>query len=59
MHFDYEIPVEEYASAQVLYYKACTKGQLFKRALSWVLLGLFFVLIAVFRWVVGWTPILL
>jgi hypothetical protein len=59
MQFDYEIPVEEYAAAHVLYYKSCAKGQPVKRALSWVLLGLFFVLIAVLRWAADWTPILL
>jgi hypothetical protein len=57
MQFDYEIPVEEYVSAQVLYYRA--KGRIVKRALDWVLLGLFFLLIAVFQWVVNWGPILL
>jgi hypothetical protein len=59
MQFDYEIPVEEYASAQTLYYKACAKGQVLKQALGWVLLGLFFILIAVFRWAADWAPILL
>lgn len=59
MQFDYEIPVEEYAAAQVLYYKACVKGRLVKRALGWVLLGLFFILIAVLRWVPDWVPTLI
>jgi hypothetical protein len=59
MQFDYEIPVEEYAAAQVLYYKACTKGQLVKQAFGWVLCGLFFVLTAAFRWAADWPPILL
>jgi len=59
MQFDYEIPVEEYAAAQVLYYKACSKGQVPKRGLGWVLLGSFFVLIAGFRWAADWAPILL
>jgi hypothetical protein len=59
MQFDYEIPVEEYAAAQVLYYKACAKGQVVKRAFGWVLLGSFFVLIAASRWAADWAPILL
>ncbi len=59
MQFDYEIPVDEYAAAQVLYYRAYAKGRLVKRALGWVLLGLFFVFISVFGWVVDWGPILL
>jgi hypothetical protein len=59
MQFDYEIPVDEYAAAQVLYYRAYGKGRVVKRALGWVLLGLFFVLIAVSRWMVDWGPILL
>ena len=59
MQFDYEIPAAEYAAALMLYYRANGKGRLFKRALGWVLLGLFFVLIAVSRWVVDWGPILL
>jgi hypothetical protein len=58
MQFDYEVPVEEYAAAQVLCYKASAKGQLVKQALGWVLLGLFFVLSA-FYWAVAWAPIVL
>jgi len=42
MQFEYEIPVDEYAAAQVLYYKAYAKGKSVKRALGWILLGLFF-----------------
>jgi hypothetical protein len=59
MQFDYEIPVDEYAAAQMLYYRGHSKGKFFTRALGRVLLGLFFVLIAVFRSVVDWGPILL
>jgi hypothetical protein len=59
MQFDYEIPVEEYVSAQVLYYRAYAKGRIVRRALVWVLLGLFSVLIAVFQWVVAWERIVL
>jgi hypothetical protein len=59
MQFDYEIPVEEYVSAQVLYYRAYAKGRIVRRALVWVLLGLFFVLIPLFQWVVAWERILL
>jgi len=59
MQFDYEIPIEEYAAAQVLYYKACAKGQVLKPALGWVVLGMFFVLIAAFRRAADWPPILL
>jgi len=58
MRFDYEIPVDEYAAAQTLYYTANGKSRLFKRALGWVLLGLFFSLIAMFRWA-DWGPTLL
>jgi hypothetical protein len=50
MQFDYEIPVEEYAAAQMLYHTASGKSRLIKRALAWVLLGLFFLAIGVFRW---------
>jgi hypothetical protein len=50
MQFDYEITVEEYAAAQVLYYKACAKGQLVRQPLTWGIIGLFFVLMAVLRW---------
>ena len=42
MQFECEIPVDEYAAAQVLYYKAYAKGKSVKRALGWILLGLFF-----------------
>jgi len=41
MQFEYEIPVDEYAAAQVLYYKAYAKGKSVKRTLRWVLLDLF------------------
>lgn len=58
MQFDYEIPVEEYAAAQILYYSACHKSSLVRRAFGLVLLGLFFLLIAAFRWA-EWGPILL
>jgi hypothetical protein len=59
MQFDYEIPVEEFVAAQVLYYKASTKSHVVERASGWVLLGLFFILIAVSRWAADWAPILL
>jgi hypothetical protein len=59
MQFDYEIPVGEYVAGQMLYYKASAEGQVVKRALGWVLLGLFFLLIALSRWVTDWPPILL
>jgi len=59
MQFEYEIPVDEYAAAQVLYYKAYAKGKSVKRALGWILLGLFFVFIALFRQFVDWPPVLL
>ena len=32
MQFNYEIPVEEYAAGQVLYYKASIKGRGVKNA---------------------------
>jgi hypothetical protein len=59
MQFDYEIPVDEYAAAQVLYYKGSIKGGALKRAVGWGLLGSFFVLVAVSRWAVDLPPILL
>jgi hypothetical protein len=49
MQFDYEIPVEEYAAAQMLSLRKHYKGRLIKRALMWVLLGLLFFLVAVCR----------
>lgn len=58
MQFHYEIPVDEYAAAQMLYYTVNRKSKLVKRALGWVLLGLFFFLIALFR-SAEWGPILL
>jgi hypothetical protein len=58
MQFEYEIPVEEFAAAQVLYYKAWSKGKVVKRAFAYVVLGLFYVLIAIARWVPDWPPVL-
>jgi hypothetical protein len=59
MQFDYEIPVEEYAAAQALYYKACANGKVLKQALGWVVLGSFFVLVAAFKWAADWPLVLL
>jgi len=50
--------VDEFAAAQLLYYKAQSQSRLVKRAVGWMLLGVFFFLIAVFRWA-GFGPILL
>ena len=58
MQFEYEIPVEEYAAAQVLYYRAWSKGQIVKRACAFIVLGLFYVFIAFARWAPDWPPIL-
>jgi hypothetical protein len=58
MQFDYEVPIEEYAAGQVLYYRARFKGLFMQRALLWVLLGLFFVLLVGFRWGADWLRIL-
>ena len=58
MQIEYEIPVEEYAAAQVLFYRAWNKGQVVKRASVYIVLGLFYVLIAVFKWALDWPPIL-
>ena len=58
MQFEYEIPVEEYAAAQVLYYKAWSKGQVVKRAFAYIVFGLFYVFIAIARWAPDWPPVL-
>jgi hypothetical protein len=59
MQFEYEIPVEEYAAAQVLFYRAWSKGQVVKRAFAYIVLGLFYVMIGVFKWALDWPPILI
>jgi hypothetical protein len=59
MQFNYEIPVEEYAAGQVLYYKASIKGRGVKNAVIAVLFGLLCILVAVFRRTSDWAPILL
>ena len=58
MQFEYEIPAEEYAAAQVLYYKAWSKGQGVKQAFAYIVFGLFYVLIAITRWAPDWPPVL-
>lgn len=58
MQFEYEIPVEEYAAAQVLYYKALSKGRVGKQVFGCILFGLFFVLIAISKWKLDWPPVL-
>jgi|SRR5437588_11804436 len=59
MQFDYEIPADEFATAQVLYHTARNKRRFVKRGLSWILLGLSFVVITVTRWVLDWGHLLL
>lgn len=49
MEFNYEIPADEYAAANVLYYKASHKGTQIGRVLRWIFSGLVFILVAVFR----------
>src|SRR6266702_7026329 len=58
MQFEYEIPVEEYAAAQVLYYQAWSKGKIVKRAFAYIVLGLFYLLIAIARWAPDWPAVL-
>jgi hypothetical protein len=58
MQFDYEISSDEYVAAQVLCNKASAMGRFVKPALLWLLLGLFFILTAAFRWVPDWLSIL-
>jgi len=59
MQFDYEVPIDEYAAGQVLYYKARSKGVFVRQALLWMSLGVFFALLAGFRWGADWLRILL
>ncbi|HEY7096463.1 MAG TPA: YcxB family protein [Terriglobales bacterium] len=59
MQFDYEIPAEEFAAAQLLYYKGYAKGKHIKRAMGWLLTGVFLVSVAIAQWTADWTPILL
>jgi hypothetical protein len=59
MQFNYEIPVQEYAAGQVLYYKASIKGRGVKNAVIAALFGLLCILVAVFRRTSDWAPILL
>ena len=58
MQFDYEVPIEEYAAGQVLYYKARSKGGFVQQALLWTSLGIFFVLLVGFRFGANWLRIL-
>ena|SRR5436305_12384 len=59
MQFDYEIPADEFAAAQVLYHTARDKSRFVRRGLFWGLLGLFLVFVAVTRWAADWASILL
>ena len=59
MQFDYEVPIEEYAAGQVLYYKARFKAVFVQRAILWISLGIFFVLLVGFRFGADWLRILL
>jgi hypothetical protein len=59
MQFDYEIPADEYAAAQVLYYKACSNANFVKEALAWASFGLLCILMAILDKASDWIPILL
>lgn len=59
MRFDYEVPIEEYAAGQVLHTKAHSKGAFVQQVLLWTSLGVFFILLAGFRFGPDWWRILL
>lgn len=59
MQFDYEIPADEFAAAQVLYHTARDKSRFVKRGLFWILLGLSLVVVAVTQWALDWDHLLL
>jgi hypothetical protein len=47
MHFEYEITADEFSASQVLYYKLSTRRRpVYKSSVFWILLGLWFVVVA-------------
>ena len=50
MQFNYEIPADEFVAAQIALHTAKNKRRLIKRALGYMLLGMVFGLIALFRY---------
>jgi YcxB-like protein len=59
MQFEYEIPLEEYVSAQTLYNKMGVKAQPLKRGIGWIIIGLFFAINGLLPSGVGWDSFLL
>jgi hypothetical protein len=52
MHFEYEITVDEYVAAQLLYQKLCNSRERIRRGVWWLLVGLLFIVVA---WNIAWN----
>jgi hypothetical protein len=50
MQFNYEIPADEFVAAQIALHTAKNKRRLIKKALGYMLLGVVFALVALFRY---------
>jgi hypothetical protein len=59
MHFEYEITVDEYVASQLLYHKLRYRRGPAERAIWWILVGSFFIVIGWSERVLNWAPTLL
>jgi hypothetical protein len=58
MHFEYEIPVDEFVASQLLYYKLSGGRKRVERAVGWIIAGVACIFIAWINRSMEFTPIL-
>ncbi len=59
MHFEYEITVDEYVAAQLLYQKLGNSRKGIRRGIWWIVVGLLFIVVVWNERVLDWGPFLL
>jgi hypothetical protein len=59
MKFEYEITADDYAASQILYYKLSIGYNRVKRAVYWILAGVFLILVAWGEWGPHWSQVFL
>jgi hypothetical protein len=59
MNFEYKITAGDYGEAQSLYYRSGSAPRRIKKAVTWILIGLFFIFIGYYQKPVDWAQILI
>ncbi len=59
MHFEYEITVDEYVASQLLYQNLSDGHKGIRRGISWIVVGLLFIVVVWNERVLDWGPFLL